>query len=206
MLIKRLKRMRQVLILASAILALGVWRAQGQGRISGLAGAVATYSDGKGSYSANLYTSRVKVVEAASLTVTPDAGTVASVVPGQTGVKFVFRVTNTGNISDQVRFLANGQSFQITGPGAIRAAVIDVNADGNADAGDTNVFTNGADVLSASIARSGYMDVIAVVSVNTGATAGAAINVGLAVTITGGPTRSKKRGRRANRAPSPGPR
>jgi hypothetical protein len=150
--------------------------------------ATATYSDGSNSYSADSNTVTVTVANVSSLTVTPDAGTVASVVPGQTGVKFTFRVTNTGNISDQVRFLASGQSFQITGPGTITAAVIDVNADGNADAGDTNVFTNSADVLSAGIAQSGYVDVIAVVSVNAGATSGATISVHLGDAATGGPT------------------
>jgi hypothetical protein len=48
------------------------------------------------------------------------------------------------------------------------------------------------------------VDVIAVVSVNAGATAGAAICVGLGVTITGGLDGDKKRRRRTNRAPTPG--
>ncbi|HYE76025.1 MAG TPA: hypothetical protein VEF04_21950, partial [Blastocatellia bacterium] len=150
--------------------------------------ATATYSDGSNSYSADSNTVTVTVANVSSITITPDAGTVASVVPGQTGVKFSFRVTNTGNFSDQVRFLANGASIQLTGAGTVTAAVIDVNGNGNVDGGDTNIFTNGSDVVSASIAQDGYIDVIVVVSVNAGASAGATINVQLGDASTGSPT------------------
>lgn len=150
--------------------------------------ATATYSDGSNSYNATSNTVTVTVANVSSITITPDSGTVASVVPGQTGVKFSFRVTNTGNFSDQVRFLANGASIQLTGVGTVTAAVIDVNGNGNVDGGDTNIFTNGSDVVSSSIAQDGYIDVIVVVSVNSGASSGATINVQLGDAATGSPT------------------
>jgi hypothetical protein len=147
--------------------------------------ATATYSDGTNSYNATSNTVTVTVANVSGLTITPDSGTNPAVVAGQTGVKFTFRVTNTGNFSDQVRFLASGQSIQLTGPGAVTAAVIDVNGDGNVDAGDTNIFSNGANVDSASIAQNGYVDVIVVVSVNAGASAGATVAVQLGDATTG---------------------
>ena len=177
-----------ILVLFSSLMASNVLAQSNAGGTTIQNKATATYSDGSNSYSADSNTVTVTVANVSSITITPDAGTVASVVPGQTGVKFSFRVTNTGNFSDQVRFLANGASIQLTGAGTVTAAVIDVNGNGNVDGGDTNIFTNGSDVVSASIAQDGYIDVIVVVSVNAGASAGATINVQLGDASTGSPT------------------
>ncbi|HXQ71727.1 MAG TPA: hypothetical protein VN844_14635, partial [Pyrinomonadaceae bacterium] len=64
--------------------------------------ASATYSDGSGgSYSTVSNTVIVTVAKVSGLTITPDGATDPSVVPGQTGVLFSFRATNTGNFTDQ---------------------------------------------------------------------------------------------------------
>lgn len=82
--------------------------------------ATATYSDGGGNnFSTDSNTVTVTVANVSGIAITPDAGTRPSLVAGQTtGTLFTFTVSNTGNISDQVRFLANGQSIQVTGPAA----------------------------------------------------------------------------------------
>src|SRR5207253_5588718 len=111
-----------------------------------------TYSDGNGNnFNTVSNTVTVTVANVSGLTITPDAGSNPTVVAGQQNVDFVFRVTNTGNFSDQVRFLANGQSIRVVGPATIQSAVI--------VGPSTDVFTNNADVVSASIAQNGYIDV-----------------------------------------------
>lgn len=150
--------------------------------------ASATYSDGNGNnYSTVSNTVTVTVANVSGLTITPDAGTRTSVVPGQQGARFSLRVTNTGNFADQIRFLANGQSIQLTGPGTVSAAVIDVDGSGTINAGDTDIFANGADVLSALINQNGFIDVIVAVNVNAGAAAASTINVQLGDAAGGSP-------------------
>ncbi len=151
--------------------------------------ASATYSDGNGnSFSSVSNTVTVTVAKVSGLAITPDAGSRPSLVPGQTGANFTFRVTNTGNFADQVRFLANGQSVQLTGPGTVTAAAIDLNGNGSIDSGETNILTNSADVISASIAQNGYVDVIVTVSVDAAASPSSTINVRLGDTTTNSPT------------------
>ncbi|MCM3871888.1 MAG: hypothetical protein ND895_14490 [Pyrinomonadaceae bacterium] len=150
--------------------------------------ASATYSDGTNTFSTVSNTVTVTVANVAGLVITPDAGTQPSVVAGQTNVNFTFRVTNTGNFADRVRFLASGASLQLTGPAVITAAVIDVDGSGTINAGDTNILTNGADVLSALLAQNGFVDVIAVTSINPGAVSGNTIVVTLGDATTGGPS------------------
>src|SRR5215210_7861103 len=71
--------------------------------------ASASYSDGNGNnFNTVSNTVTVTVANVSGLTITPDNGTNSTVVAGQQNVDYVFRVTNTGNFSDQVRFLANG--------------------------------------------------------------------------------------------------
>ncbi|HEV7891732.1 MAG TPA: hypothetical protein VGP08_13910, partial [Pyrinomonadaceae bacterium] len=65
--------------------------------------ASATYSDGTSSYSVNSNTVTVTVANVAGLTITPDGGSVPTVVAGQTSVDFTFTVTNSGNFPTQVR-------------------------------------------------------------------------------------------------------
>ena len=87
--------------------------------------ASATYSDGTNSYSTVSNTVTVTVSNVSGLAITPDAGSNPTVVAGQTGVLYNFTVTNTGNFTDQVRFLASGASVRVVGPGTITQAVID---------------------------------------------------------------------------------
>src|SRR5438132_9504477 len=137
--------------------------------------ASATYSDGTNSYSTVSNTVTVTVSNVSGLTITPDAGSNPTVVPGQTAVIYNFTVTNTGNFTDQVRFLASGASVRIVGPGSVTRAVIDVDGSSTINAGDTDIKTNGADVISASIAQNATIHVLVEVSVNAGATAGQSV-------------------------------
>lgn len=142
--------------------------------------ASATYSDGTGgSYSTVSNTVIVTVSKVSGLAITPDAGPAANVVPSQTGVLFGFQVTNTGNFSDQVRFLSGGASVHLNpgSPATITRAVIDLNSDGDIDAGETDILTNGADVLSAAIAQNGSINVLVEVSVDAGASGGQTVRV-----------------------------
>ncbi len=151
--------------------------------------ASATYSDGSGNnYSTVSNTVTVTVANVSGLTITPDAGTRPSIVPGQQDVVYTFRVTNTGNFSDQVRFLAGGQSIILTGSATLSRAVIDVNGNGNIDGPDTDILTNGADVLSALTSQNGFFDVLVEVDVNAGAAAGSSVSVQLGDAATGSPT------------------
>ena len=122
--------------------------------------ASATYSDGTNSYSTVSNTVTVTVSNVSGLTITPDAGSNPSVVAGQTAVIYNFTVTNTGNFTDQVRFLASGASVRVVGPGTVTRAVIDVDSSGTINAGDTDIKTNGADVISANIAQNGNIHVL----------------------------------------------
>ncbi len=150
--------------------------------------AAATYSDGLQVYNALSNTVTVTVSQVSGLAITPDAGSNPSIVPGQPNVDFIFTVANTGNFADQVRFLANGASVSLSGPATMTNAVIDVDGSNTINAGDTNIFTNGADVLSASIAQGGSIRVIVRVNVNAGATTGQTVQVLLGDAASGSPT------------------
>lgn len=151
--------------------------------------AAATYSDASGNnYATVSNTVSVTVANVSGLTITPDAGSVSAVVAGQQDVIYPLRVTNTGNFSDQVRFLANGNSLQITGAGTISRAVIDVDGSGTINAGDTDILTNNSTVTSALILQNGYIDVLVEVDINSNATAGSVVNVQLGDAATGSPT------------------
>ena len=151
--------------------------------------ASATYSDGNGNtYQTVSNTVTVTVAKVSGLRITPDAGTVSSVVPGQNSVIYPFTVTNTGNFADQVRFLASGASLQLSGSGTVARAVIDVDGSGTINAGDTNILTNAADVISASTAQNASFVVLVEVNVNANAAPGSVINVQLGDTTTNSPT------------------
>jgi hypothetical protein len=149
--------------------------------------ASATYSDGTNSYSTISNTVTVTVSLVSGLTITPDAGGNPSVVAGQTLVIYNFTVTNTGNFTDQVHFLASGASARVVGSGAITRAVIDVDNSGTINAGDTDINTNGADVVSANILQNGNIHVLVEVSINAGAGTGSSVQVLLGDAATGGP-------------------
>jgi hypothetical protein len=150
--------------------------------------ASATYSDGTNSYSTVSNTVTVTVSNVSGLAITPDAGSNPTVVAGQTGVLYNFTVTNTGNFSDQVRFLASGASVRIVGPGTISQAVIDVDNSGTINGGDTDIKGNGADVLSASIAQNAAIHVLVEVSVNGGASSGQTVQILLGDSASGSPS------------------
>lgn len=150
--------------------------------------ASATYSDGTNSYSTVSNTVTVTVSNVSGLAITPDAGSNPTVVAGQTGVLYNFTVTNTGNFTDQVRFLASGASVRVVGPGTITRAVIDVDGSGTINAGDTDIFTNGADVVSANVLQSGTIRVLVEASINAGATAGQSVQILLGDSASGSPS------------------
>src|SRR5438093_4882307 len=117
--------------------------------------ASATYTDGTNSYSTVSNTVTVTVSNVSGVAITPDAGSNPTAVAGETAVLFNSTVTNTGNFTDQVRFLASGVSVRLVGPGSVTRAVIDVDNSGTINGGDTDIEANGADELSANIAQNG---------------------------------------------------
>jgi hypothetical protein len=144
--------------------------------------ASATYSDGTNSYSVVSNTVTVTVANVAGLTITPDGGSIPTVVAGQTNVDFTFTVTNSGNFATQVRFPTSGAAIVPSSNVTVTQAVIDVNGNG-IDGSDINILSNGAPVLypSASpyLARNASFNVIVRVSVNAGAAAGSTVGVTL---------------------------
>lgn len=150
--------------------------------------ASATYSDGTNAYSTVSNTVTVTVSNVSGLAITPDAGSTSSVVAGQTAVLYNFTVTNTGNFTDQVRFLASGASVRVVGPGTITRAVVDVDNSSTINAGDTDIKTNGADVISNNIAQNASIHVLVEVSINAGATSGQSVQVLLGDASTGSPS------------------
>src|SRR5919199_1222449 len=144
--------------------------------------ASATYSDGTNSYSVVSNTVTVTVANVAGLTITPDGGSVPTVVAGQTNVDFTFTVTNSGNFPTQVRFPALGAAIVTSGPITVTQAVIDVTGNG-LGAGDVDILGNSSAVLypSASpyLARNASFTVIVRASVNAAANAGDSISVQL---------------------------
>jgi hypothetical protein len=171
-------------LLALAALCLSAAPALGQATTGGTQiqnQASATYSDGTNSYSVNSNTVTVTVANVTGLVITPDGGSVPTVVGGQTNVDFTFTVTNSGNFPTQVRFPASGAGIVTSGPVTVTQAVIDVTGNG-LGAGDTDILGNGAAVLypaSPYLARNASFNVVVRVSVNAGAAAGANISVQL---------------------------
>jgi hypothetical protein len=147
--------------------------------------ASAVYTDSAANnYSTVSNTVTVTVANVSGLRILPDNAVNPAVVPGDTNAFFLFTVTNTGNFSDQVRFLASGQSLNLTGPGVITAAVIDMDASNTITAGDVNVFSNGADVLH-SLAQNASATIVVRVTINAAASAGDTVQVFLGDAVTG---------------------
>ncbi len=169
------------LVIAFAFAARTVAQTPGGTTISNQASA--TYSDGTNSYSTVSNTVTVTVSNVSGLAITPDAGSNPTVVAGQTGVLYNFTVTNTGNFSDQVRFLAG--TARVNAPNTVTRAVIDVDNSGTINTGDTDI-TGGA--LSAAIAQNGSIHVLVEVSVNSSVSAGQNVTVTLGDATTGSPS------------------
>jgi hypothetical protein len=172
-------------LLALAALCLSAAPALGQATSGGTTisnQASATYSDGTNSYSVTSNTVTVTVANVAGLTITPDGGSVPTVVAGQTSVDFTFTVTNSGNFATQVRFPASGGAIFPSAGLTVTQAVIDVNGNG-IDGGDIDILGNGSAVLypSASpyLARNASFNVIVRTTVSSSAAAGATVGVTL---------------------------
>jgi hypothetical protein len=137
--------------------------------------ASATYSDGTNAYSTVSNTVTVTVSNVSGLAITPDAGSNPTVVAGQTAVLFNFTVTNTGNFTDKVHFVAGSAHLAGTASATITRTFIDLDNSGTINAGDTDITNVAAD--SADILQNGSIHVLVEVSVAAGATAGQTVQV-----------------------------
>jgi hypothetical protein len=142
--------------------------------------ASAAYEDDAATpYSTVSNTITVTVANVSGLAITPDGTSIATVVPGQTGVQFPFTITNTSNNAALIHFLAAGASIQVT-RGTVTAAFVDYNGNGSFDSGtDLNIFANGAAVDTSSIAKDASVNVMVVVTVSSSATAAQTVIVQL---------------------------
>jgi hypothetical protein len=172
-------------LLAFAALCLAAAPALGQATSGGTQiqnRASATYSDGSNSYSVVSNTVTVTVANVAGLTITPDGGSIPTVVAGQTSVDFTFTVTNSGNFATQVRFPAGGAAIVPSSNVTVTQAVIDTNGNG-IDGSDINILSNGSPVLYPSsspyLARNASFNVIVRVTVNSNAASGSTVSVTL---------------------------
>ncbi|HWQ33837.1 MAG TPA: hypothetical protein VNQ79_13385 [Blastocatellia bacterium] len=142
-----------------------------------------TYSDGTNSYSASSNTVTVTVAYVAALEVTPDAGSTASIVAGETKL-LTFTVRNSGNFAQGVIFPSGG-GIVVSGTGSVtvKRAVIDSGTTAGAiDAGDTNIL---AGVTSSSLAANG--GTLTVLVEVEGTTTTGSVSVSLGDASTGGP-------------------
>lgn len=135
--------------------------------------------DAATSYSAVSNIVTVTVANVSGLAITPDGSSIATVVPGQTGVQFPFTITNTSNNATKIHFLAGGASIQTT-RGTVTAAFVDYNGNGSFDSGtDLDVFGNGSAMDTSSIAKDASVNVVVVVTVSSSATAAQTVIVQL---------------------------
>ena len=172
-----------LLAILCAFLTPALAQTSGNTVISNQASAVYTDSSNN-NYSTVSNTVTVTVANVSGLRILPDDAVNSTVVPGDTNTTFLFTVTNTGNFSDQVRFLASGQSLNLTGPGTITAAVIDMDGSNTITAGDINIFSNGADVLHA-LAQNATATIVVRLTVSAAASPGDTVQVFLGDAATG---------------------
>src|SRR2546421_1123231 len=147
--------------------------------------ASATYSDGTNSFSTVSNTVTVTVSNVSGLAITPDAASNPTVVAGQTAVLFNFTVTNTGNFTDKVHFVAGSAHLAGTASASITRTFIDLDNSGSINAGDTDITNVAAD--SADIAQNGSIHVLVEVSVAAGASAGQTVQAVLGDAGSGSP-------------------
>jgi hypothetical protein len=142
--------------------------------------ASAAYEDDAAtSYSAVSNTVSVTVANVSGLAITPDGTSIATVVPGQTGVQFPFTVTNTSNNAAPIHFLANGASIQTT-RGTVTAAFVDYNGNGVFNFGtDLDIFGNESAVDTSALAKDASVNVVVIVTVSSSATATQTVTVQL---------------------------
>jgi hypothetical protein len=148
--------------------------------------ASASYSDGTNTYSTTSNTVTTTVAYVAGLRITPDGGTLTG-NPGTTAV-YTFTVTNIGNFTDEVRFLASGASVRkvdASSVGTIAQAFIDVNTNSTFEGGtDIDILGNAADVTR-SATQGGSFSVVVRVNIAAGASAGATVQILLGDSTTG---------------------
>jgi hypothetical protein len=121
----------------------------------------------------------VTIANVSGLAITPDGTSIATVVPGQTGVQFPFTITNTSNNAALIHFLPAGASIQTT-RGTVTAAFVDYGGNGSFDSGtDLDIFGNNSAVDTSSIAKDASISVIVVVTVSSSATAAQTVIVQL---------------------------
>jgi hypothetical protein len=137
--------------------------------------ASASYSDGTNTYNTVSNTVTVTVSKVSGLAITPDGAANPTVVAGQTAVLFNFTVTNSGNFSDQVHFVAGSAHLAGTGSATITRTFIDVDNSGTINAGDTDITGVAAD--SAAIAQNGSIHVLVEVTISAGASDGQTVQV-----------------------------
>jgi hypothetical protein len=148
--------------------------------------ASASYSDGTNTYNTVSNTVTVTVSNVSGLAITPDAASNPTVVAGQTAVLFNFTVTNTGNFTDKVHFVAGSAHLSGSAAATITRTFIDIDNSGTINGPDTDITGVTAD--SADIAQNGSIHVLVEVSVGAGASAGQTVQVVLGDTATGGPS------------------
>src|SRR2546423_5047550 len=107
--------------------------------------ASATYSDGTNSFSTVSNTVTVTVSNVSGLAITPDAGSNPTVVAGQTAVLFNFTVTNTGNFTDQVHFVAGSAHPAGTPSAANTRPFFYLDKNGTINTPDTHITKEAAD-------------------------------------------------------------
>ncbi len=112
-------------------------------------------------------------VKIAGLSITPVGETRTVGIVQQKNIQLIFRVTNTGNFKDKVKFLDLGASLVINGPGTITSAKV----------GGTDIFTNYYDVLK-SLKPNGYVDVLVTLDLKPDAVVGSVIQIYLGDAIT----------------------
>ncbi len=175
---KKIRVLLQLTLATAILLSLGL-----QGLAQTAAGtdidnvATATYTDGSSTnYNATSNKVTVTVAKVAGLEITPDGGSLPTVVPGQTGVEMDFTVTNTGNFTDAIKFLANGASFKL--PSGLTATAITIDPSGTLGAPVNMPITGGTDV-DFSLDQNESVVVRLTVSVDANAAAGASLTVDL---------------------------
>ena len=152
--------------------------------------ASASYTDDplsptKYSATSNQVTTTVSYV--AGLQITPDGSAPSTTVAPSSTATYTFTVTNLGNFTDNVEFLASGASIQLIGPGTVSQGFVDVNGNGTYDSGtDVDIKGNSA-AATHSLLQSGTVAVVVKVTVSASAAAGQTIVVTLGDTTGSSP-------------------